>query len=108
MQLYRAVSPQELADISNFAGFRAISASMEGKWFAESFTHAVVWGRALYRPDQPFNVVQVDLPEDIANLLFRIPLLDQIGPARYADEIALQLLNQGNLGIKEIPLGGGP
>jgi hypothetical protein len=78
--LYRAVSPQELADVSSFGGFRPIPSSLQGKWF-----------------------VQLDVPQDVADSLFRLANLDQIGQARYAEGELLDAISQTNLGITEVP-----
>src|SRR5262245_50960685 len=109
--LYRAVSPAELADIATYGGFRPIAGSMQGKWFAESAAHASVWGLSLSQFGAgAFHVVQTEVPQAVADQMFRVPLLDQIGPARYAEGDLLDLINQTNLGISEVPLtsGGGP
>jgi len=50
MKLYRAVSPQELADIRSYRGLRPIPSSLQGKWFAETPEHAAEWGRKLFQP----------------------------------------------------------
>ena len=110
IRLYRAVSPNELADIRASFAFRSIPGSMEGKWFAEELEHAIAWGNQLYPQNQPFHVVQADLPSDVADLTFRIAFLDRIGPARYADEVVLQVINQAVSAIMEVamPSPGGP
>lgn len=48
IRLFRAVSPAELADIGSCNGFRPITNSLEGKWFAESDRHARKWGVLLH------------------------------------------------------------
>ena len=101
--LFRAVGPLELADIFSFGGFRPIPSSMQGKWFAEFLDHAEEWGQKLYQRGEPFHVVQLEVPQDAADQMLRIPNLDQVGPARYAEGDLLELLNQTNLGITEIP-----
>ena len=106
MELYRAVSPHELADIAQRAGFHPGPPSFQGKWFAEIPEHAAAWGRLLYQVNGvPFHMVAVDLPDPIANQMFRLPLLDQIGPARFADAALLGLINQSVGGtIYELPV----
>jgi hypothetical protein len=46
----------------------------------------------------------------VADNMFCLPTLDQIGPARYADEAILTLVNQRHQGISEVPttIVGGP
>lgn len=80
-----------------------------GKWFAETLDHARRWGRALYQ-EAVFHVMQLEIPTDLADQMFRLPLLDQIGPARYAEGDLLTLVNQQHQGISESPLtiSGGP
>ena len=98
------MSPQELSDIFSCGGFRPIPSSLQGKWFAEAATHASAWGVKLYQHHGgPFHIVQLDIPQDVADLLFRLPNLDQIGPARYAEGDLLDAVNQTNLGITEVP-----
>jgi hypothetical protein len=83
---------------------------MQGKWFAESAQHAAEWGKRFYQASVVFHVVQTDVPQDVADQMFFLPALDQIGPARYAEGDVLDLVNQTNLGISEVPLTstGGP
>ena len=107
--LYRAVSQAELDDIARSGGFRPSLHSMQGKWFAESADDAAAWGRAFYRyGGGAFYIVQASVPRAVADRMFRHPRLDGIGPARYADEGLLRLMNQANHGITPlhmIPLG---
>jgi hypothetical protein len=101
-RLFRAVSPEELADISAHGGFRPGPNSLLGKWFAETPEAARRWGRLLY-PDGVFHVIQLDVPQDVADQMFRLPLLDQIGPARYAEGDLLESINQQHQGMAECP-----
>lgn len=66
---------------------------MESKWFAESGPRAQGWGTRLYG-GEPFRVIQAVVPRSAADSLLRDPRLDFIGPARWADSEALDLLNQ--------------
>jgi hypothetical protein len=108
-RLYRVISPDELADIATYGGFRPGPNSILGKWFAEEEADGRRWGQLLYLGGV-FHVVQLDIPQDVADLMFRLPLLDQIGPARYADGEVLELINRQHQGICEVPLtiSGGP
>lgn len=99
--LYRAVGALELADILQ-QGFRPGPPSYQGKWFAEAVADAQAWGRQLYQ-QRAFHVVEVVLPVAVAVQLFRLPHLDGIGPARFADIPQLPLLNSSHLGIREVP-----
>lgn len=94
LSLYRAVSPLELADIRTVGRFRSVAGAMEGKWFAELLDDALAWGNQLYPKGDVFHVVRAFVPQDAADLMFRIPRLDQIGPARYADEEVLMMQDQ--------------
>jgi hypothetical protein len=78
--------------------FKAVPKSLEGKWFAENPEHAHKWGKLFEGPGQ-YRVVIVDIPEDVANSLFRIKKLDKIGPARYAE---LDKLTQAII-VGEVP-----
>ncbi len=96
VRLFRAVSFHELADIGSFGGFRPIASSIGGKWFAEVHEHAAEWGRKFFlQGGSPFHLVQVGLPQQVADRMFRLPNLDQISPARYAEGDLLELINQG-------------
>lgn len=91
---------------STIAGkFRITSGSMSGKWFAETGFDAAEWGRRFYQWNQiPFYIVQVDIPDFVAEQMFRIPNLDNIGPALWASEgELLDLINSTNSGIIELP-----
>jgi hypothetical protein len=109
--LFRAVSGLELADIALTGTFRSSANSLGGKWFAETAAAAHRWGELLYSdPKDVSHVVQVDVSNAVADLMFRLSNLDQIGPARYAEADVLTLLNQQHHGIAEVPLTkmGGP
>jgi hypothetical protein len=101
LRFYRAVSPEELADISLQGGFRPVRTSLEGKWFAETIDACRQWGQQLYQGK--FHVIQVDVPTDVADQMFCLSSLDQIGPARYAESEVLALINQNHQGISEVP-----
>lgn len=78
---------------------------MEGKWFAETASNAAEWGKRFYQWSQvPFYIVEVDIPEFVADQMFRSPNLDSIGPARWAsDGELLDLINSTHDGIIELP-----
>lgn len=78
---------------------------MAGKWFAETAFDAAEWGRRFYQWSQtPFYIVQVDVPEFVAEQMFIISNLDNIGSARWASEgDLLDLINSTNSGIIELP-----
>jgi hypothetical protein len=99
IKLYRASSAAEWADIQAIDAFRCIPSSMQGHWFAESAADAARWGNLLYPGgNQPFVVVEVEVPTAAADLLFRLPKLDNIGPARFADDAELVIINQTKVG----------
>jgi hypothetical protein len=81
MRLYRAVSYAELQDILASGVLRPGPPSFQGKWLAESIGDAAEWGRRLY-PNGQFHLIEVEVPDVVAQGLFRLPNLDQIGPAR--------------------------
>jgi len=84
--VYRAVCDVEFAEIIATGRFSLAPNSLEGKWFAESFEAAREWGDAFFRMSGVSHdkIVVTELAEDAADRLFRIPLLDGIGPARFA------------------------
>ena len=111
IRLYRAVSADELADIALIGGFRPSVNCLQGKWFAETLAAAKRWGQLLSQgPVELIHVVQADVPQDVADQMFRLPWLDQIGPGRYSEGDLLTMINQRHLGIAEAPLtiAGGP
>jgi hypothetical protein len=99
VELFRVVSDAEWQDIQGTGGFRPVPASMEGKWFAESEADARQWGRRLYTDaGQPCVLVKVVVPVPQANTLLRLGWLDNIGPARFAEDSDLVIINQTKLG----------
>jgi hypothetical protein len=98
-KFYRASSVAEWADIQTFGGFRSLPSSMQGHWFAESAADAARWCSLLYPAvNQPFVIVEVEVPTAAADLLFRLPKLDNIGPARFADDGELVIFNHAKVG----------
>lgn len=94
MRLFRALSRAEWTDFQINAQFRPGPPSFQGKWFAESSTDAVVWGQRLHRNSMDgFLVVEIEVPDAIAQQFFRLPSLDGIGPARFVTMDELDLLN---------------
>jgi hypothetical protein len=102
IRLYPALGSDELADIAAYGGFRPGPNSLLGKWFAETPQAARSWGQLLH-PGDVFHVVHLNVPQDLADQMFRLPLLDQIGPARYAEGDLLASINQQHQGIAEVP-----
>jgi hypothetical protein len=90
MVLYRAVSRAEFDDILFLGYYRSLPGQMEGKWFAESPADARKWAERLGGVDSV--IVSAVAPDSIARALFRIGMLDGVGPARYATEDQLLLL----------------
>jgi hypothetical protein len=87
MRLYRAVGYAELQDVLATGVLRPGPPSFQGKWFAESPVDAARWGRQLSRltGGDPFHLIEVEVDDATAAGWFRLPNLDQIGPAWYAD-----------------------
>jgi hypothetical protein len=103
VRLFRAVGPLELADIQASGVLRPGPPSYQGKWFAESAEHARAWGQVLQRlTGEAFEVVQVELPREVADQMFRIAALDGIGPARFANEGLLDRLNVSHPRIRRL------
>lgn len=84
IELYRAVSEEEFADIQAHRAMRNTAGSLEGKWLAESVSDALRWGELLYGLS-PFRVIAVEVDQDLANHFFRLKKLDNIGSARFAE-----------------------
>lgn len=86
-KLYRAVSEAEFQDIVSSGQFRLVPGSLEGKWFAEHPDAAREWGRRFARSSGiPHDrIVEAEVDAAVANQFFRRPMLDDIGPARFAE-----------------------
>src|SRR5437870_5247343 len=103
IKLYRAVSVAERSDIQQFGGFRSIPSAMHGHWFAETASDAATWGQRLNQVSgQTFVVVEVEVPSAIADGFFRLTNLDNIGPARFADDAELGIINQTKIGSIQV------
>lgn len=98
--LYRAVDPNELADVRATGQFRAGGPSMSGKFFAENPEDAAQWGQTLNGGQGA--VVGTRVPSSFADQLMRWEKLDGIGPARYVDESQLSEFNRLLSGIWEV------
>lgn len=83
MRLFRAISFGEYALLKR-GRFLTGPNSMGGKWFAESLDDAYSWGRLMVF-DPGFIIVEIEISAEVADNLFRIEWLDNIGPARYAE-----------------------
>lgn len=87
MLLYRSASYAELQDILGRLNSDPVRRLSQGKWFAESPSDATRWGRrlSLLMSGGSFHLIEVEVDDGITAGWFRLLLLDQIGPARYAD-----------------------
>jgi len=63
---------------------------MEGKWFDESYKYAVSWGGTMGHGGD-FQIIQVKVPDNIADATFSQTNLDNIEKAKY---IEIDDLNQ--------------
>ena len=88
MRLYRAVSQAELDDLlANGLTFRSVPGAMEAKWFADDLDGAQRWAALWERWDAiAYHVVEVDVPQAVADGFYRVRNLDQIADARCAGE----------------------
>ncbi len=84
MMLYRGMNLSEYNQLVETGKWAAGQGTMEGKWFAESYKNAVTWGNKMGHGGSTFQVVQINVPDDIAGKMHVDPHLDGIGPARYA------------------------
>jgi hypothetical protein len=96
--LYRAVSPEELADIQRVGFFRPHPEGLSNdvKWFSETFDGAKKWGKKMY---EEFEIINVTVPRTIADEMFSVKNLDGIANARAAIDNVLDRLNQAILGL---------
>ena len=84
IKLYRAVSPDEYAQLLITGQFEIVGSSVEGKYFAEKVEHAAQWGKKLFGEGK-YRIIEVILPAERANQFYRIEMLDRIGPAQFAE-----------------------
>lgn len=75
-----------LDEYSNLMKSRTWSSNeiMEGKWFAESYKDAVTWGKTMGHGGD-FLVIQVKVPDSVADDAFSKTNLDNIGKAKYIE-----------------------
>lgn len=87
MLLYRAVSNAECQEAIQLGELRTIPGATEGKWFAENLNDARLWGLWFTGITGVAHdkILVVSLSDRIASQLFRLTMLDNIGPARFAD-----------------------
>src|SRR5262245_26838541 len=87
------------------SGFSPAPPSNQGKWFAESPVDAARCACQLYPPDGTgCHLIEVDVPAGAGAPLFRLPKLDNIGPAVFADVHELPALNTAIVGLTEVPI----
>ncbi|SIO92800.1 RHS repeat domain-containing protein [Vibrio spartinae] len=101
--LYRGMNIDEYNSLIKNQTWAYGNGSMEGKWFAESYNDAVAWGHRMGHGGDTFRVVQVDVPDEIADNFYRVEKLDNIGSARYAeleDLNAVNALNEPKVKVK--------
>ncbi|WHI47326.1 RHS repeat-associated core domain-containing protein [Microbulbifer sp. VAAF005] len=84
VDLYRAVSADELAQIRRTGSFEAGPNSLGGKFFAENLNDAARWGEVMDGAGN-YHLLRVQLPANDAGSLMRWNSLDGIGPARYGE-----------------------
>ena len=95
---FKSMSREEFFDIQDF-GWRASASGMSGKWFADSYEDAIVFGQKMgHGVDTKFYVIEVDIPDYIVDNAFRNPgKHDGIGAASYFE---VEDLNQKSVKIK--------
>ena len=78
--LYRSMSMKEYSSLVSSGGtWTSPPGTMEGKWFAESYNLAKIWGRKMGHGSCSFMIVQITISDDIANKMHRDPHLDSFG-----------------------------
>ncbi|HWS44193.1 MAG TPA: hypothetical protein VN421_14045, partial [Pseudoflavonifractor sp.] len=81
IKLYRVMSDAEYQSIINNGGkFSPYDRAMEEKWFAISSEDAVKWAEKFY-PDGQYRMIEIEVPIDSLNQMYRVEKLDGIGPA---------------------------
>jgi len=94
--LFRAVSPEEYAQLMKTGKFAEGTNSLGGKFFAESAADAAKWGDVFTKGQGGYRVISATVPDSAASQFMRWKSLDAIGPARYAE---LEQLNVPGLTI---------
>ncbi len=84
VELYRAVSIEELQDIKTCGQFRPHpdGRSMEAKWFLKSFEDAKKWGKVWYFGTEnvdTFYIVKASITSNVARTMFHAKNIDYIG-----------------------------
>ncbi|KMJ45887.1 hypothetical protein AB204_06760 [Xenorhabdus khoisanae] len=82
--LYRGMHLDEYDELMKTEKWAGGNGSMEGKWFAESYKDAVTWGKRMGHSGN-FQVVQIHVPDRVANAAYSVKNLDNIGNARYIE-----------------------
>jgi len=83
--LFRAVSPEEYAQLMKTGQFAEGTNSLGGKFFAESAADAAKWGDAFTKGQGGYRIISATMPDSAASSFMRWESLDAIGPARYAE-----------------------
>src|SRR4051812_21355994 len=87
MKLYRVMCEAEFESIFALNEFSTIPGTLEQKWFAENVPDALEWGRRFEAVSNvPHRrVVEIAVDRLLAEKMFRVAMLDGIGPARAAE-----------------------
>ncbi len=88
MILYRGMNIAEYDELMKTGKWASPPSTLEGKWFAESYKDAVTWGEKMGHGGD-FRVVQVNVPDHIADAAYKNPRLDGIGKARFIENAVL-------------------
>jgi RHS repeat-associated protein len=101
VSLYRAISSSELDDIvsNNVLQPKLGGGSMDAKWFWEGLDSAKDFMAQM--PDLN-HIVNVKVPSSIINTGYRVPNLDNLGPAVGFIDDALIELNKAIISIREV------
>jgi hypothetical protein len=100
IELYRAISTEELQDIKACGQFRQHpdGRSMEAKWFLKSFEDAKKFGKLFYfnRNINVFYIVKASIPSNVEKIMFHDRNIDYIGEGVAIDEEFLDQLKPLN------------
>lgn len=82
--LYRSMSIEEYNSIKRTGKWTTKPGALDGKWLAESYATAKIWGNTMGHGGCEFMIVQVNMQDKISDQLHKDNMLDGIGAARYA------------------------
>jgi hypothetical protein len=86
MILYRVMSYAEFRITKESSKLVEGTNCSSGKWFAENYADVLVWASKLGH-QQPYYIVKLEVDAETASRMYRHPILDLIGPARFLERV---------------------